>query len=1208
MLPNSSDQNVYPLIKFVPAGHPVSSSATLPYDFLNIYHILPCTPLCYDDYKTLYARGVQIVEKMGWKRGMTLGLSGSLHEPLQSVRAYHHRFTLCCRPLSRTPYVILAPDQEVNVTQNSVPFRLLPHITIVSCKQELLALVDTGCEVTCINEEYYCKLKQMCHFPVLPVASTQLRGAMGQLSSRIRLQIWLNFRIADTDCSFTHTFLVVKNLVRPVILGIDWLNSVGAKLDLVEHCISLVCDEKPAKIPFNLNTRCVLGPDLGNSDIAINAFTNNVENSSDDSIKPLDLSLYVNSLEELRTKVDCLGVLSLEQRSIFISLLSQFQTVFNKLPGKTNKYVHTIRMSDTTPFIKRSYPIPFSLRVPVERLIREMLELGVIKREPSPYASPVTVVKKKDGSVRICLDARFLNSKMLPDHEAPTPPEEIFQSFSEIKYMSTIDLRASYWQIPLDPSSTQYTAFLYGGKTYTYQVLPFGLKTAVASFTRAMDIILGPEVQEFTFKYIDDLLVVSDSFENHVLHLSLLFTKLRDAGLTVNLEKTQFLKQQVKFLGHILTTRGVMPDIEKTTAIRNFPVPKTTKHLRAFLGLCNYYRRFSQHYSNAIVPLTHLLSKNCKWKWGEAEQRAFELTKSLFLDSVILHFPDFRKTFYLQTDGSGVALGVELYQIDDIGEHRVLGFASRILRGPELLYTVTEKELLAIIFGLKKYRMLILGHKVVIRTDHYALKFLRQCRLLNDRLTRWTMYLNEFDYEVEHVPGSQNVVADTLSRYPPELGDTSVFTGRSPVVVPVTSEYLVNFFEATDIVELRRLLKDLPRHQGADLYCRSVILRLDVLPSPKTNVSNFAKYFKMHQNLLVYQKENDLQPRLVIPEQLVNVVVNCYHEQYGHFGISKLHTVLKRNLYFRKMRKTIHHLIRACDTCQKSKYPSRKLIGTTHPIIASRPGELVTVDYYGPLPEGRSRVSYIFVVIDAFSKYVRLYPLRRAQSKISALKIINDFSRSIKVDTILSDHGSQFTSQIWQNLLKRHGIRPTFSSIRHPGSNPTERVMKELGRLFRTYCSNSHCSWSTHIGKIETLFNNTPHLSTGYSPMEVLYGRNTTNPLDDAILPYLPPPPAKSVQQIREEVRVRLRDSANQRIKHSRARNDKLKIDDLVLLRTNPVSDAANKILYKFCPLFSGPYKISNNPFPNVYTLTDPVTNEKKGNFNITNLKYYYCS
>ena len=573
----------------------------------------------------------------------------------------------------------------------------------------------------------------------------------------------------------------------------------------------------------------------------------------------------------------------------------------------------------------------------------------------------------------------------------------------------------------------------------------------------------------------------------------------------------------------------------------------------------------------------------------------------------MLKFPDFEKTFYLQTDGSGVALGVELYQLLEDGEHGVIGFASRVLRGPELLYTVTEKELLAIIFGLQKYRTILLGHRLVIRTDHYALKFLKQCRLLNDRLTRWSLLLKEFDYEVEHIPGKQNVVADALSRYPYESSGIPVRSHNSPVVATFSvneTEIISALFTTSGMEDLTKHFHNLRNLQLQDEFLGPLFLA-KLQGKNLWGKNRLDRLLKVHENTLIFFHPSDGCPKLPLPEVLIDDVIQTFHEQYGHFGISKVLSLIRRYFFFPKMRARIERVVKSCDLCQRSKFPNRALSGEMHSVIAEKPGDLVTVDYYGPLPQSRSRVAYIFVVIDAFSKFVKLYPLRRAQAKISAKKIVDDFHRTLPVRVVLSDHGTQFQSKHWQETLKEWGIQPTLSSIRHPQSNPTERVMKELSRLFRAYCHDSHTNWYSILPNIELLFNVTPHLSTGFSPYEIISGKNPPNPLTNLIEPLLPAVAAKPLQQIHSEALSNLRRAANQRKNSRKTRCDAFQVGDFVLLRENPISDAANKIYAKFSLLYSGPYLVTDKPHPNVYTLKDPVSNSIRGNHNIANLKLY---
>jgi hypothetical protein len=1107
-----------PLISFVPAGFESADSNHGSHCSLfsgPFWRIGQLSRLSRRALKQSYDRGFRQIRGMGWN-GRGLGVSGDgPREPLGVI--LRPGIPVLRRELllgdSRDLDVTILRQQPPECVTTANRFSILPQLSISICGQEFLALLDSGSEVTCISEDDFKVLSAESRIPTLPVSSTHLRGVTGQ-SPRIKMQAFLQFAIGKAINS-SAIFLVVKNLVRPVILGMDWLLSVNASLDLHQSLLSLDSNGAQFSIPFHVDA-VVCDPEAS-THVTCSAL----------SVRglPIQLAKSVTPLSVLKEKVEAISSLTDSQRQDLFRVLSNHQVVFNELPGRTDKYVHVIKMHDTTPFLTKGYPIAFSLRPEVEAVIEQMLALGVIKREASPFASPLTVVRKKDGSVRICLDARGVNQRMVADCETPRPPEDLLQSFQSVRFMSTIDLRSSYWQIPLSPESTQYTAFLFNGQSYTYQVLPFGLKTAVGSFSRAMNVILGPEVREFTVNYIDDLLIVSDSFEQHLQHLDKVLSRLQDAKMTINLEKSSFLQEEVRFLGHILSSNGVGTDPEKVRAIQEFPVPKTPKHLRAFLGLCGYYRRFSDRYSDAVVPLTRLLRKDTRWQWTAVEQGAFDQTRELFLDTVLLKFPDFSKTFYLQTDGSGVALGVELYQLLDDGEHGVIGFASRILRGPELLYTVTEKELLAIIFGLQKYRTILLGHRLVIRTDHYALKFLKQCRLLNDRLTRWSLLLNEFDYDVEHIPGKQNVVADTLSRYPP---GSSGLAGRSqncPVVAPVLTsggEAISAVFEASGLRELGDHFTNLRQLQLDDIFL-GPMFRAKLGEGVAVEGNRFDDKLRVHQGILIFVQPDDSTPRLALPQVLTEEVIQAFHEQYGHFGVSKVYSMVRRYFFFQNMRRRIERLVKSCDLCQKTKYPNRGLCGEMNAIIAGNPGDLVTVDYYGPLPPSRSRVSYILVVIDAFSKFVKLYPLRRAQARISVRRVVEDFHRVVPIKVILSDHGTQFQSRLWQDTLRQWGITPTMSSIRHPQSNPTERVMKELGRLFRAYCHNAHANWASVLSSIELLFNTTTHSSTGFSPYEVIFGRNPTNPLSRLIEPLLPAVDPKPLEQIREEARANLR-------------------------------------------------------------------------------------
>lgn len=631
-----------------------------------------------------------------------------------------------------------------------------------------------------------------------------------------------------------------------------------------------------------------------------------------------------------------------------------------------------------------------------------------------------------------------------------------------------------------------------------------------------------------------------------------------------------------------------------------------------FLGLCNYYRKFHQLFSDVTVPLSTLLKKNTPWKRTYTQQIAFEKTKDLFLQNVVLQFPDFTKPFYIQADSSGYAIGAELYQEDENKEHQPIAFISRSLRGAELNYTVTEKELLSIINALSKFRTIVLGNTIIIRTDHKALEFLYKCRFHNERITRWILFLNGFDYSIQHVKGKENIVADALSRFP---SDNNIVSDTSQPLVALfqlnTISEIVNFEPTTEqSTSLKKVLENFAEEQKADStlsQIRNHLISHEPLSDKKLK-RNIIRY-SIHNNILLYSDGLEGNKyKLAIPEKLIPDFCWYYHNTLGHFGSYKIITILKRSfLYWPNMIKHLKQILRSCDLCQKTKYSNIKLEGNMHPIISTKPGELVCIDFYGPLPPGIRGVSYIFVVIDNFSKYVKLYALRSATSKAAATKLIDDYHKLIPISTVLSDHGSQFTSSLWSQKLTDAGIRYTFSSIRHPASNPSERVMRELGRIFRAYCSTNNSSWATYLPRVEELFNKLPHSSTGFSPHEIIFNNKPTLPYDHLMYKYLPHstvPTNRSITELHNTVRNNLKKNAIMRTK-TPSKVYELNINDLVLLRVPAVSKTSIKKYAKFQFLFDGPYKITAKPYPNVYTLSYLNKDSVKGNYNINNLKLY---
>jgi len=375
----------------------------------------------------------------------------------------------------------------------------------------------------------------------------------------------------------------------------------------------------------------------------------------------------------------------------------------------------------------KPYPIPVAKQEAVNKEVEKMLNMGIIERLRSPYSIPIVPVFKKNGEVRLCLDASKINEQIIMDCERPLTIDSIMPKFKNVKYISTFDLRSGYWQVPLEEDSRAPCSFLINIQPYTR--LPFGLCINGAEFQKAMDRVLGHLTQEFV---TDDILITSPSLEEHYEHIQRVLEKFMEHNVTVNLEKCQFFKSEAKeSIG--ISNQGDKMDNSKLKTVQDFKAPSNKKELQSFLGFLNFYRRFIDKFAHIIEPMIELVRKDKKWFWSDQHQNAFEKAKSAFLQEVTIAFPDFSQPFYLNTNASTAAIGGELFQVIN-GHRHSLGYASRTLKPAETRYTTTEQEALAIVYCCSKFRQSIIGHKVIAQTDHHALTFIRKCRLTSGRL------------------------------------------------------------------------------------------------------------------------------------------------------------------------------------------------------------------------------------------------------------------------------------------------------------------------------------------------------------------------------------------------------------------------------------------------------------------------------------------
>lgn len=413
---------------------------------------------------------------------------------------------------------------------------------------------------------------------------------------------------------------------------------------------------------------------------------------------------------------------------------------------------------------------PYMLNILYKEL-DDMLRLGVVQPSKSPYCSPVLLVKKANNEYRFCFDGRKLNSITKYDSYPLPRIDRILSVLRDAKYISSIDLRKSFWQIPLDAASREKTAFSVPGRgSFEFTVMAFGLCNAAQTQQRLVDTLFGPEFEPNIFTYLDDIIIATPTFEEHLKLLSIVKNRLQDAHLTINISKCEFLKTSLVYLGLVVGQNSLRTDPNKVSTMVNYPRPTNVTEVRRFIGLCSWYRRFIKEFSTLMSPINDLIKgkgriKKQKIEWTLEAEQSFLRIKQALVSAPILCQPDFTQKFIIQCDASDTGLGSVLTQTID-GEERIIAYASRALSRTERNYSVTEKELLAVIFSIDRFRGYVGGARFSVISDHFSLLWLNNMRNPTGKPARWAVKLRQHNFDLIHRKGSSNIVPDALSRIP----------------------------------------------------------------------------------------------------------------------------------------------------------------------------------------------------------------------------------------------------------------------------------------------------------------------------------------------------------------------------------------------------------------------------------------------------------
>lgn len=863
-----------------------------------------------------------------------------------------------------------------------------------------------------------------------------------------------------------------------------------------------------------------------------------------------------SSINEISNEEDSLKLeLSASQKSKLQSVIEFFPSFEKDGLGMTSLIEHNIDTANAKPIKQRYYPLSPAKEKLLCGEIDRMLSMDVIEEAPSsPWSSPVTL-HIKPGKVRFCLDARRLNDVTVRDAYPIPIMDGLLSRLPPVYCISKIDLKDAFWQICLDQESRAKTAFTVPNRPlYQFKRMPFGLSNAPQTMSRLMDLVIPYRLKSQVLVYLDDLLVLSHSFEDHLIHLSEVATQLRKAGLTINVQKSQFCLKKVDYLGYLVGEGTLQVNPDKIRAVDEFPIPKTQKQLRRFLGMTGWYQRFISNYSSVIFSLTELL-RGKSFEWNEQAQAAFENVKSKLCSAPFLIHPDYEKPFIVQCDASFHGVGAVLAQCDDSGIERPIAYMSKKLNKAQRNYTVTELECLAVVLAIKKFRMYIDGHPFKVVTDHASLRWLMKQSDLSGRLARWAIKLQGFSFEIEHRKGSENVVADALSRSFEGVDEVAVIDCEVLPEIDLSS----NAFQSAEYSALREkfVLSKLPDFQVIDDYIYH-----------RTSFPDSAQ-------------ANDCW-KLLVPEALRQSVISSAHDQpsSAHCGTAKCLDQIRRRFYWPSMVIDVRDYVSKCEVCRTTKYPTHSLkppMGAR--VVSERPFQRLYLDFIGPFPRTKKGNVGIFIILDHFSKFTFLKAVKRFTSKV-AIEILREeiFSCFGVPETIVSDNGTQFKSHDFSDFLSKYGIQHFCTGAYAPQSNAAERVNRSINAALRAYVRTDQREWDVFLSSINSALRKSIHQSIGMSPYFVVFGQHMlSHGQDFKLLRNLSLLREGEVNLSRADEFPRIRSTlekhltkayeTNQRTYNLRTRPRSFEVGDEVIKRNFCLSNAATNFNAKLAPV-----------------------------------------
>lgn len=988
---------------------------------------------------------------------------------------------------------------------------------------------DPGSQVSLINSKLV-KIKKETE-DVNKISLKTVNG-VAQTKGLITIKV----KIFEKE-EYTDVFIVERDDFEDFIIGLDMIK----KFTLIQNENLQISQKKEIQIEEPINT---------------------IEKKAEIEEVKINFNEHINE-DEFIMNLDHLD--SIKRKKKIEKLVEKYNTAFAKNKydiGTVTDYEARIDLLVDKYCSKRPYRCSIEDKKEIENQVAKLIENKLIEESYSPFAAPVTMAFKRDENKRsrLCIDFRDLNKIIIPQAQPFPLIDDLIIKTRNCKYFTTLDINSAFWSIPLRIEDRQKTGFVTQEGHFQWTCLPFGLKTSPAIFQRILSNILRKHnLRDFSENYIDDILIFSESFEEHIEHIEKVIKAIANEGFRLKFKKCTFAAESVKYLGHIIEHNTVKPVKDNLISIQNFPTPKTQKNIRQFLGKINFYHEYIPKSSILLDPLHKLLRKNEKFIWSEECEMSFTNIKKLLCSQPVLEIFDKNLPIRIYTDASLDGIGAVFKQVQNNGKEKPVAYFSKKLNDAQKKKKAIYLECLAIKEAVKYWQYWLIGRRFTVFSDHKPLENMNIKARTDEELGELAYYLSQYNFEVKYIPGKDNAEADSLS--------------RNPVL-----ESLENTEEMLKIVNLIKM-KEIQTDQKENTTLQKIKTKL---------VEKDGVFYKTVRN----------KEKIILTEKLSLELIKEIHSEWCHIGIKQMMNRVCPYYTAKNITANISKVCKNCEICIKNKSRGQEKYGLMSQLgPASKPFEIMSIDTIGGFGGQRSTKRYLHLLVDHFTRYAFI-STSKTQNAADFIKLVNEVLETDKIGTILTDQYPGINSREFKKFLEENDVRLIFTAVNAPFSNGLNE------RLNQTLVNKTRCkinerqekrAWTTIARECTDKYNTTEHTVTGFTPKYLLDGTNTN------ILP------EEIKRRNNKEDWIRHKDLALERTKKSHEYNKKIfdknrknhlfNTGDLVYIENG------NKLnRKKLDELRIGPFEIIQKISDSIYKIKTGKRNQETGFFHGTKL------